>query len=590
MSSVAIVTIATGQVHAPLWEAHCRHNWQAYAERHGFDVIRIDRPLDDSPRAARRSPTWQKLLILGQPFAQRYDQIVWMDSDVLINPAAPSIVDGLPVERVGAVNEYATPTPELYRQALRKLYRHWTATGTPFTRNETVHDFYAAYGLPARHDGVVQTGVMVMSPHHHRELLEHTYHAYEDRGGDLWGEWRPLSFELLEAGAVEWLDPRYNHHWSVYKSLHFPFLLNHPAHPGARASAAAALDDVYCLHFAGSHAEIGLVDGHARAETPRARRAARDAGRGVPHRHVNTPVVMFVHARPDTTRQVLAAVREARPPQLLVVADGAPPDRPELGERCEEVRRLVDSVDWECDVLTNYADGNMGLNRRVESGLDWVFGAVEEAIVLEDDCVPHPTFFRFCEEVLARHRDNRDVMTVSGDNFDFSPPPADSSYRYSRYPLIWGWATWRRAWQAHDPLIPRWPELREARWLEQLFDDPHAVAYWSHHFDRTHRGEGSWDYAWVMSSWLAGGLAIVPEVNLVTNVGFRADATHTRDDDLSPFANMPTRPMRFPLRHPGRRTADDAADSLLEDVLFSGNVHRMFERLRDARRTQRAAL
>src|SRR5439155_4252044 len=161
----------------------------------------IDRPLDRSDRARRRSPTWQKCLILGQPFAKRYERIVWMDSDVLINPAAPSILDGVPLDRVGAVDEYATPSGEPYRQSLERLYRHWAATGVSFKRNETAADFYAAYGLPERHTSVVQPGVMVLSPRH-RDLLERVYSSYEDRGGDLWGEWRPLSFELLEAGAV----------------------------------------------------------------------------------------------------------------------------------------------------------------------------------------------------------------------------------------------------------------------------------------------------------------------------------------------------------------------------------------------------
>jgi hypothetical protein len=589
VSGTALVTVAIGAKHAGLWQAHCRRDWEAYAARHGYDVICIDEPLDRSPRAAARSPTWQKCLILGQPFARRYERVVWIDADVRVNPAAPPIAEDVPADRVGAVDEYATPTPELYRQSLRKLYRHWDATGAAFERNETPREFYAAYGLPARHDNVVQAGVMVLSPRHHRDVLEHVYFDYEEAGGNLWGEWRPLSFELLEADAVEWIDPRFNYPWLVYKALHLPFLLNHPAHPRAPESAAAALEDVYCLHFAGSHEEIGLVDGngHRRSAHPR-RRAAPGASRR-PAR-LTTPVALFAFARPDTTEQALAAVREAGPQKLLVVADAAPPERPELAAKCDEVRGLIDAIDWDCEVLTNYADRHMGLNGRIVSGLDWVFETVEEAIVLEDDCLPHPTFFGFCEEALARYRDDARVMTVSGDNFDFAPLRAAASYRWSRYPLIWGWATWRRAWRAHDPRMRRWPELRDARWLERLFDDPHAVSYWGHHFERTHRGDGSWDYAWTLTSWLAGALTVVPEVNLVTNVGFRSDATHTRDDDLSPFANLPAREMPFPLRHPREVAPDLDADRFLEDVLFSGNVHRMFERLRRARRVERAVV
>ena len=276
-------------------------------------------------------------------------------------------------------------------------------------------------------------------------------------------------------------------------------------------------------------------------------------------------------------------MRAARPRRVLAVADAPPDDRPDLAESCAAARRAVEEIDWECEVSTYYADRHMGLSRRVATGLDWVFDEVEEAIVLEDDCVPHPTFFRFCEELLTRYRDDDGVGTVSGTTFDFAPDAGGPSYRYSRYPLIWGWATWRSAWRAQGGSLARWPELRDARWLEGRFDDPHAEAYWSALFEQTHRGEGSWDYGWMLSSWIAGALAVVPSVNLVTNIGFGTHATHTSEDLLSPYANLPTTPMRFPLTHPVRIEPDGAADRLLEETVWSGNVSRMFARLRATR-------
>lgn len=151
---------------------------------------------------------------------------------------------------------------------------------------------------------------------------------------------------------------------------------------------------------------------------------------------LTTPVAFLVFNRPDTTIRVFEEIRRARPPKLLVVADGARADRPGEAEKCAQVRAIVEQVDWECGVLKNYADDNMGCKRRISSGLDWVFANVEEAIILEDDCLPHPSFFRFCEELLRRYRDDERVMMISGDNFQFGKKRTDYSYYFSKYPHI----------------------------------------------------------------------------------------------------------------------------------------------------------
>jgi hypothetical protein len=295
---------------------------------------------------------------------------------------------------------------------------------------------------------------------------------------------------------------------------------------------------------------------------------------------------MTIFARPDTTTRVLDAVRIAKPPRLLVVADAPRPGREDDVVNCAAARAVIESVDWECEVLTNYADAHLGLKRRVESGLTWAFELVEEAIVLEDDCLPHPTFFGFCQELLDRYRDDPRVMSISGDNFQSERGSPSHSYGFSRYSHIWGWATWRRAWRHYDPVMGRWPELRRGRWLADLFANPHAVAYWAHHFDLAHRSHHTWDCGWMMACWLEKGLCAVPSVNLVSNLGFRADATHTRGDYRSPFSNLAVEPMAWPLRHPPVIARDVEADRFTEDVLFSGNVSRMFDRLRAARRQQ----
>jgi hypothetical protein len=502
---------------------------------------------------------------------------------VLINPAAPSIVEDVPVDRVGAVDQYSTPTQELYAQALARLYRHWELTGAPFVPNPTVPEYYAACGLPPRSDGVVQCGVLVLSPTHHRDLLLNVYHHHEDQGGNLLGEMRFLSHELLEAGCVSWLDPRFNYPWTVYRALHFPFLLSAPGHPRAAEAITSALHDVYFLHCTGSPDEMRL----ARDEPPPSgapRRKQRRGGQAAsPDVAISAPVVLFLYARPETTRRVLEAIRLARPPRLLLVGDAPALDAPpELVERIAAARGLIDEIDWDCEVVTDLADQHQGLERRMVSGLNWAFDLVEEAIVLEDDCVPDPTFFRFCTELLDRYRHHSDVLAISGNDFSSDLHARPEHYRCSRYTLVWGWATWRRAWQRHDPAMSDWPRLRDSDWLEWLLGDAHAVAYWRHIFEQTHRGRTSWDYAWTFTCWRHAGLCIHPEVNLVTNVGFGSDATNTRDAN-SIFANLPTVPAEFPLQHPSELARDVEADELLEAVMYSGNLARLFTRIRRGR-------
>jgi hypothetical protein len=271
------------------------------------------------------------------------------------------------------------------------------------------------------------------------------------------------------------------------------------------------------------------------------------------------------------------------------VGDGPRPGRPGEADRCAAAREAVEQADWGCELVTHYAAENLGLKRRVESGLDWAFGHTEEAILLEDDCLPHPSFFRFCDELLERFRDEPRVLSISGNNFDASAGEAGPpDYRFSRYPHIWGWATWRRAWRHYDPAMARWPGLRDGGWLDGLLGERDTVRYWTYIFERTYKEGHTWDYAWLFASWLAGGLSVVPSRNLVTNVGFRADATNTHGEYRGIFADVPAVAMEFPLRHPSSLHRDVAADSFVEDVMFSGNVQRLFERIR-ARRPEPSA-
>ena len=274
----------------------------------------------------------------------------------------------------------------------------------------------------------------------------------------------------------------------------------------------------------------------------------------------STAVAMLIFNRPMTTQRVFDAVRKARPPRLLIVADGPRPNRSGEATICQAARSIVHQVDWPCEVLTHFSEKNLGCRIRVSSGLDWVFSQVEEAIILEDDCLPHPDFFRYCEKMLARYRDDERVHMVRGGHFFADQYPGKHSYHFSRWYHIWGWASWARAWRYNDVTMQRWPELRESGWLESLLPNPAMVSAAREIFDGSHAHQiDTWEYYWVYSSWLRNALAICPAVNMISNIGFGADATHfTREDH--PHSELAWQAMPFPLQHPDSVAVDIDAD------------------------------
>ena len=282
---------------------------------------------------------------------------------------------------------------------------------------------------------------------------------------------------------------------------------------------------------------------------------------------MNTPVALFVYKRPETTRRVLAAVAQARPKTLLVVADGPRPGRIGEAERCAAARALLSDLAWPCELLTNYADQNLGCRRRLASGLDWVFSLVEEAIILEDDCLPHRDFFAFCSELLARYRENERVMHIGGANYQFGRRHGSASYYFSRYPHIWGWASWRRAWRHYDVEMTSGRNTADRGALLEALSLPER-RFWRERWDRVSAGEiDSWDYQWVLACFARQALAIVPNANLVSNIGFDATATHTRKAHVT--ANLPLEELDWPLVHADSLAHCHEADEHLSQMLFS---------------------
>jgi hypothetical protein len=305
---------------------------------------------------------------------------------------------------------------------------------------------------------------------------------------------------------------------------------------------------------------------------------------------LDTPVALILFRRPEVTARSFAAIAEARPRRLFLVADGPRPGRPDDEQAVAAARAVVERVDWPCAVTRLYAERNLGLRARVESGLEAVFAAVERAIIVEDDCVPEPSFFPYCEELLARYEGDPRVMAISGDSFQ-PRAPTPFSYYFSRYPHCWGWATWRRAWARYDGPMAEWPALREGPWLRELLGERRAAARWRAVFDDVYAGRlNTWALRWTYSCWRAGGLTALPAVNLVANIGHGPQGTHTTTEDAM-LANMPTRPLELPLRHPPAVTQQLAADAYTQRLLFDPGLGRKLAwRLRWARAAVRRLL
>lgn len=269
------------------------------------------------------------------------------------------------------------------------------------------------------------------------------------------------------------------------------------------------------------------------------------------------PVLIIAYRRADTTRKVLESVRRARPRSLYLACNAPHPDRPAELAQCKEVRSLFDELDWQCDQHRLFRDEHLCAKDSISSAISWFFEHETQGIILEDDCVPSPSFFQFCDELLQRFSDDQRVGMISGDNFQFGRLRGNASYYFSRYCHIWGWATWRDRWATYDPDMHLWPAYRQ-RLLREL-ENPLQRAYWGTIFDLTHAGAiDTWDYQWLFSNWINHRVSVMPQANMVSNIGFGEQAHHTKK--LTRAANVASQSLSFPLIHPDVLLPDRDAD------------------------------
>ncbi|WP_147243314.1 nucleotide-diphospho-sugar transferase [Chitinophaga flava] len=274
---------------------------------------------------------------------------------------------------------------------------------------------------------------------------------------------------------------------------------------------------------------------------------------------MNTPVLLLIFNRPDKVRTLMPYLRQQRPAHLFVAADGPRPDRPAEALFCEETRQAVlSAIDWPCEVKTLFRHYNLGCGKAVSSAVSWFFEQTEEGIILEDDCLPDPTFFSFCTAMLQRYRHDPAVMHINGSNFQFGKHRGHASYYYSRFAHIWGWASWKRAWKQYDFTMERYQGLSTEGLSTTLKHDMKAIL---------RQQLDTWDVQWFLSVWFNKGWTITPNLSLVRNTGYGTASTHTMREPgwfkKIVYGQLPI------ITHPEQRILDEAADHYAASVMFS---------------------
>ncbi len=278
----------------------------------------------------------------------------------------------------------------------------------------------------------------------------------------------------------------------------------------------------------------------------------------------NTPVLFLLFNRPDTTQLVFEAIRKAKPNKLYIAADG--PRTFEENGMCNETRNIATAnIDWDCSVFTLFREKNLGCRYAVSSAITWFFENESEGIILEDDCLPSDSFFGFCSSLLEKYRNDDRIGHIGGVNFQFDNIRGDGSYYFSKLPHIWGWASWRRVWKDYDVTMKSFPEFKANKHLDNI--EPHIYKnYWIDIFETTYNGElNTWDTQYTYQHLINNRLAVLPNINLISNIGFGINATHTIHYGI--LANIPNKNIEE-IKHPKFLLPDLSADLFTQKIQF----------------------
>ena len=299
----------------------------------------------------------------------------------------------------------------------------------------------------------------------------------------------------------------------------------------------------------------------------------------------DTPILLISWRRPEKTLKVIKEIRKIKPNKLYLACDGPIKNDPLNQMKVTATREVLNKeIDWDCEIKKLYSEKNNGCMMGVSKAITWFFKNEEEGIILEDDCVPHKDFFYFCSVLLDIYRFDKRIWSISAHNQQNGKKKGTGSYYFSRYSHCWGWASWRRCWDSYDPKINDWPKIKKEKVLNDIFSSKLEIRYWENIFDSIYyKSEpNTWDYQWTYTCFKNSGLTIIPNINLINNIGFDVEATHTKNG-LSQTINKELKLKEsgiFPIKHPITIVRSKSADNLIEFINYSGYPKLSFKGLK----------
>lgn len=272
----------------------------------------------------------------------------------------------------------------------------------------------------------------------------------------------------------------------------------------------------------------------------------------------NSPVLFLVFNRPLTTQKVFDAIKKVCPTKLYIASDG-----PRLGnfedvEKCNQVKQICSEIDWKCEVKTLYRDVNLGCKYAISSSIDWFFENEEQGIILEDDCLPCDDFFKFCDLMLPLYKNDTRIRFIAGSNFQNGNRNKESYY-FSNLSHVWGWAGWRRVWNSYDVELSSYKDIDALQAFKTIFNNSFLAEDWKNIIESLLQSKiNTWDYQLAITNMFNNGLSIMPSVNLISNIGFGKDATHTFENNG--FDSLPFGKLDDVIIHPSLFLPDKKAD------------------------------